>query len=77
MSLISPKLKPRGFLVTHILSCWETAGKKNKTLLFSVRLYLLMIDFEKNFARATKTWLPSMGPKELIGAKEVQDLIFD
>ena len=55
---------------------WEDVIRDYAPPIF-LTIYLLMIDFEKNFARATKTWLPSMGPKELIGAKEVQDLIFD
>ena len=55
---------------------WEDVIRDYAPPIF-LTIFLLMIDFEKNFARATKTWLPSMGPKELIGVKEVQDLILD
>ena len=55
---------------------WEDVIRDYAPPIF-LTIFLLMIDFEKNFARATKTWLPSMGPKELLGIKEVQDLILD
>ena len=35
-------------------------------------IFLLMMDFEKNFTRGIKTWLPS-GPKEIITSKEFMD----
>tara|TARA_R110002049_G_scaffold107191_1_gene254818 strand:- start:3902 stop:7567 length:3666 start_codon:yes stop_codon:yes gene_type:complete len=35
-------------------------------------IFLLIMDFEKNFTRGIKTWLPS-GPKEIITSKEFMD----
>ena len=41
---------------------WEDVIRDYAPPIF-LTIYLLMIDFEKNFARATKTWLPYMGQK--------------